>query len=103
MSDTNDSVRLPLLDSLLRSRKLQRQPIYTIKTTADVFDVSPRTIDDWCEHGKLDPRDLPGHGRFLPEDLEAFLQNSKRRRKERRPDDNDSDNSAGDTRCRKRR
>lgn len=34
------------------------------------------------------PRDLPGHGRLLNDDLEEFLQRSQRRRKEWH-DDND--------------
>jgi hypothetical protein len=54
--------------------------VYTIKDTAALFGVSPRTIVDWCRDGKLTPRDLPGHGRFLCEDLEIFLQQSPRPR-----------------------
>jgi hypothetical protein len=91
MANTNEIGRFPLLDSLLQARGLQRQAIYTIKATAAVFDVSSRTIDDWCNEGKLLPRDLPGHGRFPNEDLEEFLQRSKRRRKKREDSDGDDD------------
>jgi hypothetical protein len=65
MASTNEPVRFSLLDSILRERGLRRGPIYTIKTASAVFGVSSRTIEDWCDQGKLVPRDLPGHGRFL--------------------------------------
>ena len=91
MASTNDASRFPLLDSLLETRGLKREAIYTTKTTAAVFDVSSRTIDDWCAEGRLVPRDLPGHGRFLNEDLEEFLQRSKRPRKKGEDKDGDDD------------
>jgi hypothetical protein len=103
MSATSDPARFPLLDSLLEVRGLKRQAIYTVKTTAAVFDVSARTIDDWCCEGKMIPRDLPGHGRFLNEDFEEFLQRSQRRRKKREADSgegehrHDDDDESGDT------
>ena len=80
MATAPESPRYPLLESIARLRGLRLEPVYTIKATAALFDVSCRTIDDWCCDGKLTPRDLPGHGRFLCEDLEIFLQQSPRPR-----------------------
>lgn len=91
MSATIDSARFPLLDLLLEIRGLKREAVYTVKTTAAIFDVSPRTIDDWCCEGKMVPRDLPGHGRFLNEDLEEFLRRSQGRQKKHERDSADGE------------
>jgi hypothetical protein len=116
MSAPNDPKRFPLLDSLLEARGLKREPIYTVRATAAIFDVSTRTIEDWCCEGKMVPRDLPGHGRFLNEDLEKFLQGSQGRRKKHKRDsaggeegeadqnnDDDSEDSDGPAPCARRR
>lgn len=80
MSDgTNEAARYPLLESLLAAAGLQLQGIYTIRDAATIFKVTPRTIQERCRSGKLPSRDLPGRGRFLSEDLEAFLRNSVRK------------------------
>lgn len=81
MANDNEPPRYPLLESIARLRGLRLEPVYTIKAAAALFGVSCRTINDWCRDGKLIPRDLPGHGRFLCEDLEHFLQSSHRRRR----------------------
>lgn len=74
-----DSSSFPLLESLLRLRGLDLKPIYTIPDAAQIFGTSKRTIQEWVRDGRLATRDLPGRGRFLCEDLEAFLQNSVRK------------------------
>ena len=80
MSDSNSETAFyPLLRALLEQRSLPLQGIYTNHDAAQIFQVSVRTIQDWSRDGKLRTRDLPGRGRFLSEDLEAFLQGSVRR------------------------
>lgn len=95
MSATIDSARFPLLDSLLEIRGLKREAVYTVKTTAAIFDVSPRKIDDWCCEGKMVPRDLPGHGRFLNEDLEEFRRSQGRQKKHERDSADGEEGQAG--------
>jgi transposase len=68
----------PLLEPILKQKGLTLQGIYTGADAARIFGVSIRTIQDWCREGKLRARDLPGRGRFLSTDLEAFLENSLR-------------------------
>jgi hypothetical protein len=80
MATTNDASRFPLLDSLLKARGRQRQAIYNVKDIADIFEVSVRTINDWFREGKFVPRDLPGRGRALSEDLEDLVQSSRGRK-----------------------
>jgi hypothetical protein len=78
---TNSSTSIssyPLLESILRQKGLTLQGIYSGGDAARIFGVSIRTIQDWCREGKLRARDLPGRGRFLSTDLEAFLENSLR-------------------------
>jgi transposase len=74
MTQTNQ--RYPLLEALLRERGLSLKGIYSKPDAAALFNVSVRTIHDWCRAGRLRQRQLPGRGRFLSEDLESFLQNS---------------------------
>ncbi len=76
---TIEKLRYPLLEPLLAAAGLQLQGIYTIRDAAKIFGVTSRTIQERCRGGKLPSRDLPGRGRFLSEDLEAFLRDSVRR------------------------
>jgi hypothetical protein len=79
MTDSSTSIgSYPLLEPILRQKGLTLQGIYTGGDAALIFGVSVRTIQDWCREGKLRSRDLPGRGRFLSTDLEAFLKNSLR-------------------------
>ena len=70
--------RYPLLESLLKPKGLKLKGIYTVNDVCDIFEVSRRAIQDRMSTGELKSRDLPGHGRFLSEDLEEYLQNSVR-------------------------
>lgn len=68
----------PLLRSLLRDRGLPYQALYTTADAARIFLVTPRAILYLIASGKLVARDLPGRARFLPQDLEDYLRNSKK-------------------------
>lgn len=68
----------PLLWGLLQYRELPYKPTYTVTETAAIFGVSGRTIRKMIASGKLIARDLPGRARFLAQDLEDFLRNSRR-------------------------
>ena len=90
-NSAGECVRYPLLESLLIQKGFSFKGIYTIRDTAQIFDVSTRTLQEWVRDGKLVARELPGRGRVLSEDLELFLQESLRRREtgsdERAPSD----------------
>ena len=81
MSTNSESqpTRYPLLESLLAQKGLSLQGIYKYKDAARIFGASVRTIQQYVRDRKLPCRDLPAGGRFLSEDLEAFLQDSRRR------------------------
>jgi hypothetical protein len=68
----------PLLRSLLRDRGLTYKATYTTADVARIFGVSQRAILYLIASGKLPARDLPGWARFLPQDLEDYLNNSKK-------------------------
>jgi len=68
----------PLLDAVLSAKGLPVKGVWTIADVAQMFDVRNRAIYDWINNQKLTARDLPGRGRFLSQDLEEFLTNSKR-------------------------
>jgi hypothetical protein len=70
--------KYPLLESLLTAKGLPDKGVWSIGDVAEIFGVRNRAIYDWVANGKLAIRDLPGRGRFLSEDLEEFLKNSKR-------------------------
>ena len=67
-----------LLESVLAQTGLPLKGIYTNRDAAEIFGVSVRAIQDRVKNGELVSRNLPGHGRFLSEDLEDFLRNSTR-------------------------
>lgn len=71
--------RYPLLESLLRQKGLSLKGIYKYQDAAQIFGASVRTIQQFVRDDKLRCRDLPARGRFLSEDLEAFLQDCRRR------------------------
>jgi hypothetical protein len=53
--------------------------LYTNNDVAKLFGVSVCAIQDRISRGQLAARDLPGKGRFMSRDLEAFLINSSRK------------------------
>jgi len=81
MSTNSESqpIRYPLLESVLKQKGLHLQGIYKYRDVTPIFDASVRTIQQWVRDGKLQCRDMPGRGKFLSEDLEAFLRDSLRR------------------------
>ena len=53
------SVRYPLLESLLAQMNLPLRGTYTNRYVAEIFEVSVRTIQDWVRRGQLASRNLP--------------------------------------------
>ena len=76
--------KYPLLEALLGTQGLPVKATYTMPDAAKIFGVSRRTLENWVKSGKLFYRDLPGHARFLAEDLEDFLRSSKRHKGEKK-------------------
>jgi hypothetical protein len=84
MSDQSTTLsKYPLLEALLATKGLPLKGIWTIADVAEIFNVRNRAIYDWISNQKLTARDLPGRGRFLCEDLEKFLTDSKKRPRRR--------------------
>lgn len=75
---SGETSNYPLFQEILSIKGLPLQPIYTTKEVALIFDVTPRTIQQWIESRKMIARDLPGRGRFLPVDLEESIRKSKK-------------------------
>lgn len=69
--------KYPLLQEILELRGLKLQPTYANRDVATIFGVSIRTIQDHIKRGSLSPRKLLGTGRFLPADLEEYIQGSR--------------------------
>lgn len=73
------SPKYPLLEEILALRQMALQPMYTIRDAAKLFGVTVRAIQARVSSGQLVSRDLPGRAKFLPVDLEQFLDNSQRK------------------------
>jgi hypothetical protein len=70
----NQPARFPLLESILKEKGLPLQGIYKYRDVSRILGASVRCLQEWSRDGKLRCRDLPGRGRFLSADLEAFLE-----------------------------
>lgn len=77
-SAAKNETKFPLLEEMLSTRGEVLKSLYTNDDVAKLFGVSVRAIQDWIARGHLTARDLPGKGRFMSRDLEAFLANSTR-------------------------
>lgn len=66
----------PLFETMLRAKGLKLQATYTCKDIANLFEVTVRTIQSKVKDGTLPSRKLIGGGRFLPIDIENYLQNA---------------------------
>ena|SRR5215469_14911506 len=76
-NDNQSNQRFPLLEQLLRDGGIPMKPAYKTRDLARLFDVKPRTIQEWIRDGRIKSvRDLPGHNRLLPQDIEEFLRDS---------------------------
>ena len=78
MEDRSQPKKYPLLEEFLALRQMKLQATYTIREIATLFSVSARAIQSRVASGQLVARELPGRAKFLPCDLEEFLQNSRR-------------------------
>jgi hypothetical protein len=74
--------KYPLLEEMLALRGMALQAMYANRDVATLFGVTVRSIQTWVASGQLPSRDLPGRAKFLPTDLEQFLQDSHRGRRE---------------------
>jgi hypothetical protein len=70
--------RYPLLTTLLLIRGLPYQATYTISDVGHLLSASTRAVQDRAASGQLPTRDLPGRAKFLADDLEEFLRNSRK-------------------------
>lgn len=68
----------PLLETMLKSLEQPMLPRYTCKDVAELFGVSPRTIQSNVADGTIPSRKLMGGARFLPADLEEYLRNARK-------------------------
>jgi hypothetical protein len=76
---TSSTTKYPLLEEILSIKNLPLQPTYTVRDVAVIFGVTARAIQNRIVSGQLVPRDLPGRAKFLNQDLEDFLQASRKR------------------------
>ena len=75
----HDDKPFPLLQQLSRDAGVPMKPAYKTRDLARLFDVKPRTIQQWVREDRIrSVRDLPGHHRLLPQDIEEFLRDSQR-------------------------
>jgi transposase len=73
--------KYPHLEALLEEKGLSLKGTHSNRDVANIFIVSVRTIQEWVRNNKIRARDLPGRARFLSEDLEELLVNSRPRTK----------------------
>jgi hypothetical protein len=73
-----EAAKYPLLQAILAIKDLPLQPTYSTRSLAKIFDVSTRAIQNRISSGQLKPRDLPGHAKFLNQDIEEFLASSRK-------------------------
>jgi hypothetical protein len=73
------ATKYALLQEILSLKGLQLQAVYTVRDIAGLFSVTPRAIQTRVARGQIQSRDLPGRGKFLSEDIEAFLIASRKK------------------------
>lgn len=78
--DRKEDPKYPLLQAILDVKGKPLQPWYSTRDFAELFGVTPRSIQNRVSSGELTPRDLPGGAKYLPQDIEAFLIASKKTR-----------------------
>jgi transposase len=76
---TSSTVKYPLLAEILVLKNLPVQPMYSTRGIAELFNVSSRSIQNWIAAGLLVPRILPGRWKFLTQDVESFLEASRKK------------------------
>lgn len=75
---TSSHPAYPLFQEILTLKSLPLQPTYTVRDLARIFGVCTRAIQNRVASGQLAARDLPGRAKFLPQDIEMFLSDSKK-------------------------
>lgn len=77
--DNPEAIKYPLLQEILTIKGLELKATYTTPELAQIFGVTSRAIQNRIASGHLSSRDLPGRAKCLPQDVEAFLANSKKK------------------------
>jgi hypothetical protein len=75
-ASNSEKTKYPMLEAILLLKNLPLEPMYTVRSFAELFGVSPRAAQNWMASGKVTARNLPGRWRFLAQDVENFLQAS---------------------------
>lgn len=78
MTQKSTPPKYPLLEEMLAMSEFALKPTYTLGDVANLFAVTVRSIQSRVASGQLPSRDLPGRAKFLPVDLEEFLQGSRK-------------------------
>jgi hypothetical protein len=68
--------RYPRVEAILSMKNLPLKPTYSNRDIAEIFGVSPKTIQNHVAAGKLHPRDLPGRAQYLAQDIEDYIESS---------------------------
>lgn len=74
-----EKLTYPLLEAILQIKGFSLQATYSNADVANLFETSVRTIQSRVADGSLPSRNLIGRARFLPIDLEQFLENSAKK------------------------
>lgn len=73
-SRRNLEKRLDLQMRIFQSREVIDEPPLTSGAVAKIFGVTPETVTNWADEGKLPSFRTPGgHYRFRRADVDAFL------------------------------
>ena len=71
--------RYPRLEAILSMKKLPLKPMYSNRDIAEIFGVSIKTIQNYVAAGELPPRNLPGRGKYLTQDIEDYIESSPKK------------------------
>jgi hypothetical protein len=71
----------PLLGPLVRDANLRCKSKYSLSELAQLFGVDPRTILNYVGTGRLIRTSIPGHERYLAQDLDDFIRSCRPERK----------------------
>ena len=56
---------------------VERESLLTVREVAEWLGISPHTCTDWAEEGKIPSRKLGHIRRFVPSEIQAWLDGTK--------------------------
>jgi len=79
--NNSKKIRYSVCEEIFTIKHLPRKPIYSIRDISKIFNLSTKAIRSLVSSGELIPLDHPESAKFLAQELEDYIKDSRKMRR----------------------